>query len=49
LGGIAVYDRATPENVHLAYPGEAWQIEVYGSNGTDVASLVHAGKIVRVP
>jgi len=48
-GGIAVYDRATPENVHLAYPGEAWQIEVYGSKGMDVASLVRSGKIVRVP
>ena len=48
-GGIAVYDRATPENVHLAYPDEAWQIEVYGSKGMDVASLVRSGKIVRVP
>ena len=48
-GGIAVYDRATPENVHLAYPGQGWQIEVYGAKETDVASLVRAGKIVRVP
>ena len=48
-GGLAVYDRASPSNVHLAYPGEGWQIEVYGSEETDVAGLVRAGKIVRVP
>ena len=48
-GGLAVYDRATPENVHLAYPGQGWQIEVYGAKETDVASLVRSGKIVRVP
>lgn len=48
-GGLAVYDRATPENVHLAYPGQGSQIEVYGAKETDVASLVRAGKILRVP
>jgi hypothetical protein len=47
-GGVAVYDRASPSNVHLAYPGESWQIEVYGSSGTDVAALVRAGRIVRL-
>lgn len=48
-GGVAVYDRASPENVHLAYPGQAWQIEVYGSAETAVAGLVRSGKISRVP
>jgi hypothetical protein len=47
-GGIAVYDRATPSNVHLAYPGRARQIEVYGSEEDGVAALVRAGTIVPV-
>ena len=48
-GGRAVYDRASPSNVHLAYPGAGRQIEVYGSEGDDVASLVKDGLIVPVP
>jgi hypothetical protein len=28
-GGLAVYDPAHPSNVHLAYPGQPYQIEVY--------------------
>ena len=28
-GGLAVYDKASPTNLHLAYPGEAFQIEVF--------------------
>jgi hypothetical protein len=47
--GLAVYDRASPANVHLAYPGEPWQIEVHGADAAKVAALVRAGKIAPVP
>ena len=48
-GGIAVYDRASPSNVHLAYPDTGRQIEVYGADDGDIAALVRSGRIVPVP
>ena len=46
-GGLAVYDDASPENVHLAFPGVDRQVEVY-STELDVGALVRAGEVVPV-
>jgi hypothetical protein len=48
-GGIAVYDRARPTSVYLAYPGDDRQIEVYHPDAREARRLVAAGAIVAVP
>ena len=48
-GGIAVYDRARPTSVYLAYPGDDRQIEVYHPDAREARRLVQAGAIVAVP
>ena len=32
-GGLAVYDTKAPTNLHLAFPGEAYQVEVFSPDG----------------
>ena len=48
-GGLAVYDKASPTNLHLAYPGEAFQIEVFSPEDGEALRLVENGKIKPVP
>lgn len=44
-GGIAVYDPDQPRNVHLAYPGQAYQIEVFSPEAGVATRLVSTGAI----
>ena len=48
-GGVAVYDRARPSSVYLAYPGDDRQIEVYHPDARKARELVRSGAIVAVP
>lgn len=44
-GGLAVYDAASSTNVHLAYPGQPIQIEVYAPVPTTATRLVSSGAV----
>jgi len=44
-GGIAVYDPARTTNVHLAYPGQTYQIEVYAPEPGLALRLVESGAV----
>lgn len=44
-GGAAVYDRAQPTNVYLAFPGGREQIEVYSPSAEEARWLVRSGRI----
>ncbi len=44
-GGLAVYDPAVPTNVHLAYPKDAYQIEVFSPEAGVALRLVSKGAI----
>jgi hypothetical protein len=48
-GGLAVYDAKAPTNVHVAYPGEPYQVEVYSPEKGVALQLVTTGKVRRVP
>jgi hypothetical protein len=47
-GGIAAYSTQSPTNVHLAYPGEDAQVEVYDPSGKVPPKLVASGHVVPV-
>jgi hypothetical protein len=44
-GGLAVYDLATPTNVHLAFPAQKYQVEVFSPDKGTATSLVSRGAI----
>jgi hypothetical protein len=44
-GGIAVYDDGSAQNVHLAYPGQTYQIEVFAPQAGVARRLVESGAI----
>jgi hypothetical protein len=48
-GGLAVYDAKAPTNVHLAFPREAYQVEVFSPEDDLALRLVSNGKIRPVP
>ncbi len=48
-GGLAVYDPRVPGNVHLAFPGQTYQIEVFSPEDDLALRLVTNGKIRPVP
>jgi hypothetical protein len=43
-GGIAVYERDQPTNVHLAFPGQGFQVEVFSPGGDLAVALVRSGE-----
>ena len=45
-GGLAVYDPRVPTNMHLAYPGDPYQIEVFSPKG-DLALRLVSGRAIR--
>lgn len=47
-GGLAVYDRARPTSIYLAYPGAKEQIEVFDPSPNRARLLVEAGQIQPV-
>jgi hypothetical protein len=44
-GGLAVYDRARPTSIYLAYPGGGEQIEVYHPSARQARKLVRSGQV----
>jgi hypothetical protein len=48
-GGLAVYNPASPTNVHLAYPDASYQLEVFAPEEGLALRLVENGKIKPVP
>jgi hypothetical protein len=48
-GGLAVYNRAHPTSVYLAFPKSSRQIEVYHPDAQRARALVRRGEIVAVP
>jgi hypothetical protein len=48
-GVVAFYNKSRPTNVYLAFPGAAYQVEVYDPDGARARALVQAGKIAAVP
>jgi hypothetical protein len=46
-GGLAVVDERGKRNVHLAYPGQPYQVEVYSPQPGLARRLVESGAIVR--
>jgi hypothetical protein len=47
-GGIAVYSKQLPTNIHVAYPGEDVQVEVYGPSANVLRRLVAGGQVVPI-
>jgi hypothetical protein len=44
-GGLAVYDAAGSTSVHLAYPGQAYQVEVFAPKPGVARTLVASGSV----
>jgi hypothetical protein len=44
-GGIAVYDPGHPTNVHIAYPTQPYQIEVFSPQHGTALKLVESGAV----
>jgi hypothetical protein len=44
-GGVAVFTKSYPQDVHLAYPKSDYQIEIYAPSAASVRELVSSGKI----
>jgi len=44
-GGIAVYNGARPTNVHIGYPGQRYQVEVFAPEPGLVTQLASSGAI----
>jgi hypothetical protein len=43
--GFAVYSRARPNSVYIAYPGEDVQVEIYDPNATRARRLARSGRV----
>ena len=48
-GGLAVYDRATPTSVYVAYRGSTDQVEVYSPSALETRRVVESGSVRPVP
>ena len=46
--GLAVFDRAYPKSIHLAYPGSEYQIEVFDPSPARVRNLVSSGQVSTI-
>ena len=47
-GAVAFFNRSTPTNIYVAFPGTDYQIEVYDPSAAQARELVRAGKIMPV-
>ena len=47
-GGLAVFDKAYPKSIHLAYPGSDYQVEVFDPSAAQVRSLVSSGQVSTI-
>lgn len=47
-GGVAVVDQSYPKSVHLAYPGVAYQVEVFDPSPARALAVASSGHVRRV-
>jgi hypothetical protein len=47
-GGIAFYDKSSPQNVHLAFPGKNYQVEVFDPSPARAHQAVASGQVQPV-
>lgn len=47
-GGVALYNKKSPSNVYVAYPGSSYQVEVYDPSALRARRLVSSGRITPV-
>jgi hypothetical protein len=48
-GGVAVTEPRSPRNIHLVFPGQPYQVEVYAPTAAQARSIVASGAITTVP
>jgi hypothetical protein len=48
-GGLAVYDSTASANVHIAYSGQPYQVEVFSPEAGEALRLVRNGKLRPIP
>lgn len=47
-GGVAVADKNDPKSIHLAFPGSAYQVEVFAPSARDALRVVSSGSVVGI-
>ena len=47
-GGIAVYSTSAPTNVHVAFPGQNVEIEVFDPSARKALRMVKTGRVAPV-
>ena len=47
-GGFAFYKTSSPSNVHIAYPGQDVQVEVYDPSATRAHAIVASGALAPI-
>lgn len=47
-GGIALVDRRYPKSVHVAYPGVAYQVEVFSPSPASTRDVVVSGQVAAI-
>jgi hypothetical protein len=48
LGGLAVIDASNPTNIHLAFPGSSYEVEVFAPAAAEARRVVAAGRVAPV-
>ncbi len=49
VGGLAVYDEASPTSIYVAYRGSSDQVEVYSPSASEARRVVESGQVRPVP
>jgi hypothetical protein len=47
-GGLAVLDKGYPTSIHLAFPGSAYQVEVFDPSPANVLRVVKSGQVTSI-
>jgi hypothetical protein len=47
-GGLAVRDMSVPTSIHLAFPGSAYQVEVFDPSPASALRVVKSGKVTSI-
>jgi hypothetical protein len=47
-GAVAVTEPKTPRNVHIVFPGQRYQVEVYAPNAEEAHRIVRSGAVTPV-
>jgi hypothetical protein len=47
-GGLAIYNKSYPKSIHLAFPGQDYQVEVFSPSAAQARQLVTSGRVSTV-